>query len=86
MSKEVFGRFSVSKDDPGHEAFIQQGHHNAAWSVLLDGKEIPKVVTADTSAGEILVNEVNDQGRVFIRDGILAQKTLHGNVQVFIGI
>lgn len=82
--KEVTGRFSVSRDDPGREAYVQLGHHVVAWRTMLNGKEVRQVVTVDTTVGEILVNELDRDGKVFIRDGDIAQKILRGNVQVFV--
>ena len=81
---EVFGRFSASKDDPGTHGYMQHGGSNANWSVTMDGKEISQVVTADTDAGEILANELNEHGNVFVRGHEVARRTLQGHVRVFV--
>ncbi len=82
--KEVFGRFSVSRGDPGRDAYVQHGGPQVSWRTTLGDEEIKQVVTVDTNKGEVLVNELDENGKIFVRDGDMAQKTLRGDVHVFV--
>ena len=81
---EVFGRFSASKDDPGYRAFNARGAFGAKWRVLLNGHEVKHAVTADTKAGEVVVQVLDKNERPLVLAGVLAQETQYGAVEVFI--
>lgn len=81
---EVFGRFSVQDDDDGWSAYQKHGAGGSDWRITLDGEDVPKVVTADTVTGEILANELDDNGKAFIRDHAVARRALRGSVRVFV--
>lgn len=82
--QELFGRFSVLTDDSGFGEYTKQGGHATSWRITLNGRDVKRVVTADTAKGTILVHEFDGDGRVFIRGESIAQKTLHGYIQVFV--
>lgn len=87
MSSEetkLSGRFSVSKDDPGYKAFITRGAFGVEWRVLLNSHEVKHAVTADTKAGEVVVQVLDENGRPQHLAGVLAQETQYGAVEVFI--
>lgn len=83
--KELYGRFSVLSGDPGYGRFAEHGF-NAGWRVTVDGRDIPKVVTADTDSGVVVAHQLNSDGDCFIRNGAVATKSHPGRVRVFIGV
>ena len=82
---EVFGRFSVRKNDPGYDSYIAQGGHNPSWKITVDGVEILQVISVDTEAGIVIANELNEHGRAFVRDHAVAEREITGKVRVFVG-
>lgn len=81
---EVFGRFSIMKDEPGWVTYLQQGGSEVDWRITLDGQDVPRVVTANTYLGEILVHALDDKECVIVSGGEIVQETIHGKVKVFI--
>jgi hypothetical protein len=84
--KEVFGRFSVHKDWPlqGFARYQEYGGHQADWKITVNGIEIPQVISADTVAGEVTANELNEHGRAFVRDDAVAVREITGEVRIFV--
>ncbi len=77
-------RYSVDKDDPGYLAYMHR-FGTQRPTVLLDGEDVTfRCVTADTERGEVVLLQIDGQGRyVLTEDGQdIARKTLTGNVTV----
>lgn len=71
-------RVSVRRDDPGYANY-------AKWigcTVLVDGKVVEKVFTADTDAGMVICADTGPDGRLGIRGHEVAERVLYGKVEL----
>jgi hypothetical protein len=71
-------RLSAKKGDPGYT------RSTYGATVLLDGKEIKDVLTADEEAGYVVVYLRNSEGHFMLNDTRteIVSKSLHGSVQI----
>lgn len=71
-------RISARKGDPGYP-----GGSLAGVLVMLDGKRVNTVITADEEAGTVLRFKRDDGGSIVILDGgVIEEETLTGKVDV----
>lgn len=78
-------RISVDKRDRGHQAFLDARADRARPIVMLDGREVKHVVTADDESGEVVVEVTDERGRPVLLDrdqGTIARRTLSGSVRI----
>lgn len=71
-------RLSAKRGDPGYTRNVYGA------IVLLDGKEIKDVLTADEEAGYVVVYLRNSEGHFILNDARteVVSKTIHGVVQI----
>ncbi len=75
------GRFSLNKDDPGHQAFSALGARRFYITVKLDG-QVVMAITADTGEGKVLVYARDEDGKRIIEGSNLKTEWLYGKVEV----
>ena len=72
-------RVSVWPTDAGYLAYCR-GYRGCR--VLLDGKEVKRVFTADEERGEVICADLNDDGQVYAVGDEIATRTLRGKVRI----
>lgn len=70
-------RLSMQKEDTGYRNLA-----GVRITVFIDGVEAKRVLTADEEAGYIVVCSVNEEGRVFIKDGEIQTEIRRGKVEI----
>ena len=74
-------RMSVHKNDPGYHPRAQ------FYDVLLNGKDLPKCITADEDRGYALVHKTDPEGNVILnesKDATVKEKVF-GKVEIVRG-
>lgn len=56
--------------------------HTLIEEITVDGEPVRYAVEWDVAEGWVVVNEVNDTGEHFLRDGAIAHKQIHGVVAI----
>lgn len=75
-------RVSIDKNDPGFTRYAELVSDGYGLLVLLDGVEIPGVVTADEERGEIIAQRYTAEGNVVaVGDSVVYDRHV-GNVKI----
>lgn len=71
-------RLTVLDDDPGRKIDLSKER----YLVLVDGKEIKKVFSADDEKGEVIAADLDSDGLMVAENGEVKRKTIHGTVEI----
>lgn len=71
-------RLTVLDDDPGRKIDLR----NERYLVLVDGKEIKNVFSADDEKGEVIAAEIDPDGFMVAENGEVKRRTIHGIVEI----
>jgi hypothetical protein len=76
-------RTSVRENDPGYITFQKNGGYGVV-EVLLDGKPVDLVITADEEQGYILAFEPGPDGKPYWKPefNVVPERILHGKVEI----
>lgn len=71
-------RLTVLDDDPGRKIDLRKER----YLVLVDGKEIKHVFTADDEKGEVIAAVPDERGYMTTENGEVKRHTLYGSVRI----
>lgn len=71
-------RLTVLDDDPGRKIDLRKER----YLVLVDGKEIKHVFTADDEKGEVIAAVLDERGYMTTENGEVRRHTLYGSVRI----
>lgn len=71
-------RLTVLDDDPGRKIDLRKER----YLVLVDGKEIKHVFTADDEKGEVIAAEVGHDGFMVVDNGEVKRIAIRGTVEI----
>lgn len=71
-------RLTVLDDDPGRKIDLRKER----YLVLVDGKEIKNVFSADDEKGEVIAAELDPDGFMVAENGEVKRITIHGTVEI----
>lgn len=71
-------RLTVLDDDPGRKIDLRKER----YMVLVDGKEIKHVFTADDEKGEVIAAVPDERGYMTTENGEVKRHTLYGSVRI----
>lgn len=77
-------RVSVDQSDPGFQFYRTLLLCGNRVRVLLDGVEIPGVVTADEDKGEVLAQKFTPQGKAVYQDDCFVYERKRGRVLIVV--
>lgn len=73
------------KGEPGFDRFLTFGGWSEQWDVYLDGELQQHVVRADPERGEVHVNALDENGKLYTLDGkTAAREVKRGQVRVLL--
>jgi hypothetical protein len=75
-SDERITRISIDPDDSAY----RDDYRN--FSVLLDGKRVPFVITADEASGEVWCDLLDERGQPVSKDGEWVRRKRTGRVEI----
>ncbi|EFH4146951.1 hypothetical protein [Citrobacter sp. 172116965] len=71
-------RLTVLDDDPGRKIDLRKER----YLVLVDGKEIKHVFTADDEKGEVIAAVPDERGYMTTENGEVKRQVLYGSVRI----
>ncbi|UTD19329.1 hypothetical protein G8S19_13190 [Citrobacter sp. SX206] len=71
-------RLTVLDDDPGRKIDLRKER----YLVLVDGKEIKKVFSADDEKGEVIAADLDHNGLMVAENGQVKRIVLHDTVEI----
>ncbi|EMF2458083.1 TPA: hypothetical protein OZR82_004775 [Escherichia coli] len=71
-------RLTVLDCDPGRKIDLSKER----YLVLVDGKEIKNVFSADDEKGEVIAADLDCDGLIVAENGEVKKKTIHGTVEI----
>ncbi len=77
-------RISVDQRDPGFDFYVKLRQAGHSVRVLLDGEELPGVVTADEDSGEVVVHRYTAQGKIVTQAGRTILERRRGRVIIIV--
>lgn len=80
-------RLSVDQDDQGYKAWKLRGGHKRPVRVLLNGRHVKRVITADTKRGFVLAYQEDAEGKAIVnaRRTDMKRYRQYGNVEIEFG-
>ncbi|HAU4359679.1 hypothetical protein [Klebsiella oxytoca] len=71
-------RLTVLDDDPGRKIDLRKER----YLVLVDGKEIKNVFSADDEKGEVIAAEIGSDGFIVVENEEVKRITIYGSVEI----
>lgn len=75
-------RSSVDRSDPGFANFLRHGGFKRKWHIFVDGRIIPRVVTADEEQGYVEIYKQDQDGQYVLDGDQIKRERIYGHVKI----